>query len=320
MPTDEERETSENRCRNFVMKNLNFLISIIVTIVIVGIISNQVVQPMFSPRLSTFTVTEPLYVQSQIENKIEYYKVFKVSYEIEPALFGSMPQNLTISLPGKLNRDIFSPTSDIEFISQLREANPYANIMLPQKLNNDNFIDIEKLGGDLKVVIYTNGWDIKKFTLDLFFREQTEINEADKTSPIHRWWSTSTISPESPIIIENYYMSPIVYAILNRDDGKYMYELKALVLENKNDIEVRGYAIPIFDNTIRVCEGSVGLNIKGYKGGDYIDLDLFPHETRTILFFKTIPENTAIPSYRTINITSVWCGDLVNSFNRYFSV
>ncbi len=262
------------------------VLTLIIGFVFTGIITNQIAQPLMSPRLSTFTVTQPLYVQSFDDGPI-YYKIFKISYEIEPALFGLMPQILTINLPGKINSSM--PFEDIELIGKMRQANPYADVVADEefrKHEHKNFLSVSDLENKLNIGIFTNGRDVKSFTLNLYFRQKTEIEEISPSSPLHhKWWSKSTVFPEIPIVIEKY---PKENSYV-RYQGR-CFEIGRTVIENKYDIEIREYwfKLPIQideKDIVVICDGNFEVNRRWYEGKEnqYAVFDVDPNERKVIM-------------------------------------
>ncbi len=277
------------------------------------IITNQIAQPLIFPRLSTFSVTPTLYVQSQDsyydgEPQINYYKIFKITYTIEPALFRE-PQYLKLKLPGKL--DIFQPIHDIELITQMRELSPYANIILPEKLKGTNFISTNELNNELEVQINTNGLNVKSFFLNLYFREKTEVDTRRQTSSLHRWYSTSTVAPEKPIILDEHSTDRNIYGILYRENEKNAFLFWALTLTNKNEFDIREYWIHL-PKDARVCEGDSELSTRNFKESSYVAVDLTPQQSRKFLIFERINSSEIILPETIVNLTTLWCGDLSN--------
>jgi len=286
----------------------------VLTLILVGIISNQIAQPLISPRLSSFSVSRPLYVQSQIiDDKPVYYKVFKITYNIEPALFAPLPQNLTISLPGKSVTELdFVSAENVELITQLRETSPYADVLIHEILRNENFVDTSRLDNKLNISIKTNGWDVKSISLDLYFREKTEIEERSPSYSDYRWWSSSTISPESPIYVLRYGQS---LGFSKSLDGGYQ-QLNLVTIENINDIPIREYWLEVSNHVfIRVCDESVELSKAGLNDKMYVVFDLESHEKKNLTFIEYLGINPP-EGFRIYGTDSLECFFLTKSLKE----
>jgi hypothetical protein len=282
--------------------NWGKVVQFLVISVLGVIISNQIAQPLFFPRLSTFSISEPLYVQSDIENNEPvYYKVFKITYKIEPSLLPPQNQILTIELPGK-EKPFF--TKNIELITQLIQTSPYVSLPADMKTG---FNSTEDLNYKLNLNISTNGFNVKSFDFILFFREATDIDLEYRRDNWHNWWSSDTVYPEIPVVIEQYYSQS--KAIGTYENRTFSFEY--LYVTNKNDFPVKDFWIGSNSNTTRVCDGDVELSDRTIGNKRYFVISLDAHESLKLLTYDEVP-NGYFNRFtdKKINIDNFWCADL----------
>jgi len=269
-------------------KSWRWLTQLIITLIVIGFVSNELISPLISPRVSNIKIT-PLYIQSEQpqnpDDMIKYYTLFKVEYEIEfPYIL--MNNKLDLRLPGK---SIYQ-NRNIDLITSLQENNPYYEIDLSEEfLDRGSFLSYEKINGILPIKIKTNSREIKKIYAKFIIREINDIHGINFERSDHYWWTHSTISPieSTGNMVTHSYMSSIGFGIDQR--GKY-YRFYDLVVKSLTDLEIKGLRISVMERPI-FCDEGIELDKEYNK---YISIDLQPREIRHILAVSEVPETKKI--------------------------
>lgn len=180
--------------------------------------------------------------------------------------------------------------------------NPYADIILD---SNKDFISTKDLS-QVEIITSTNGFNVKTFSLDLYFRQKTDIEERSKETDSSPWYSSSTVSPEKPVILDINRGDYFTYGkLIDSSGNERFYSFSSIQVENRNDFEIRDYYIGIPLDS-RVCEHGLELNTRYDK---YLVVYLQPHENRQFITFNEVEKRSVIDS-RLINISSLCSDDL----------
>ena len=257
---------------------------------------NQIAQPLLGPRVDSFTIT-PLYIQSccsPFSPDFGYFKVFKVSYTIEPPLFGEDTE-ITLRLPNSKYDGNMAP-NPIDIITEFKQANPYSEILLE---------DGGQTKDKINVLIKPRGYDVKSLTVDLYFRQKLDDN-SDVLSGY--WWSKSTISPEFPVIqtFRNDVIGSFFY-------NTHYFEVHRIILQNKNNYEIRNLKLSIAgDQHKDFCYNENSPIPLEYQTFLMFDVVL-PKERSSLLYF----EDSKSPLIKTpnYNLTTLDCPTVMKMFS-----
>ncbi len=277
-------------------------------LIITGIISNQLVQPLFTPRLSDMQIT-PLYVQF-FEDGREYYTVHRVSYKIEAPVAPFFGNNIDLKVPGYFSpfEDdlIWYPSQKVYLIGSLYEHNPY--IKIPTKyFNRSTNIDLEDSNGKLRVSLDTGFFSTKEVNFNIYIMEKADIEMSNLAYPNHRWWNHQSVSPDHEYNIARYGQL-LGYATNTRykEDPNLDYHISEDRIKNMNDLPIRGFRVHVQEDYL-VCLDGIELNrIKECYGDTEfcVKLDLDPKETKTLLIQHTVPASSVSPNSVRINYSS----------------
>jgi len=258
---------------------------IILSLIIVGFISNQIVSPLVSPRVSNIKIT-PLYIQGMesetAKQDINYYILFDVEYEIEMPLF-LLYETLDLRMPGEQTHQ------NIDLITSFQENNPYYEINLDKELlEKGSFLPYDKINGKIPLIIKADSMEIKKINAHFIIREKNDLHQISFNKKGHYWWTDATISPikSSGNVVTEPYFSLIGYGL--NEHGHY-YGFYDIVIESLTDLEIKGLTIVARDK-LTYCDEGVEL----YKLYEHISIDLRPKEIKHILAVFEVPETTKI--------------------------
>lgn len=273
--------------------------NILITIIIAGILSNQVVTPLFYPRVSEIKIT-PLAIWGIEPNNptqaVHNYILFDVDYEIELPMDWRDEFHFSLRMPGKENyNDI------IALITPFQENNPYYEVDFSEELKSDNFISREQLEGQIPITIKANAWEIKKINAHFIIREKIDLTFSNIGRSDPYWWTDATILPIQSRrgIVTDPHGSLIGYGI---DQYGNYYRFYDWVIKSLTDLEIRGLRVPINENQI-LCDDSIRLDKEYDK---FVSIDLEPKETRHMLMFSRVkdPEREIRDSHFIFNFTS----------------
>lgn len=281
---------------NFDNKSWMWLTQLIITLIVIGFVSNELISPLISPRVSDIKIT-PLYIQSEQppnpKDGIKYYTLFQVEYEIEFPYF-LMYDKLNLRLPGK------SIYQNIDLITSLQENNPYYEIDLSEELLDwGSFLSYEKINGILPIKIKTNSREIKRIYAKFIIREINDIHGINFERSDNYWWTHSTISPieSTGNVVTHSHMSLIGFG---RNQWGDYYRFYDVVIKSLTDLEIKGLSISVTERPI-FCDEGIELN-KEYK---YISIDLQPREIKHMLAVSKVPETKKITETNVVfNFTS----------------
>ncbi|MBW2974769.1 hypothetical protein KY366_03550 [Candidatus Woesearchaeota archaeon] len=284
-----------------------FLIMLGITL----LITNQVVQPLFSPRISEMEIT-PLHIkleQSNDFNDIRYFGIYEVSYVIEtPFFYNNKP--IVVELPGRLDDSTFLE-KNAEWTSYYTLNHPYYIINLSKNLfkkirGNHGWIDIKLLERKIPLIIKPNAREMRKITVKFWLREEIDsLYRPHLTLQDSDWYSANQIAPtdfKRDFATEPEFI-PIGYAV--RKPYNSTYEFGLIKIRSLSDIEIENIAIETHD-VETVCDGVMPLKKVGKN--KYILTTLKPKETKTFFTLtsaKEIGKNKEIMDYDYVfNFTS----------------
>jgi hypothetical protein len=285
------------------------LIKIFVTLIFSYIIANQVVQPLFFPRISSITVTplfiqgNPLFENNSIYKNTDYYLVSKLTYKIDVPLFPCFPilgsDKISLELPRSISHQ-----NKIFLLSGFLESNPYITYIPPFYINS-SFISYEELGGQILIQIKKWGFDLRQIDVNLYVAEKLENPQPSLGASMPRWWSNENIQPFEQFQVTRGYGNLLGYMQLKDNETFVVYEY---FIKNLGNLKVRGYNDVIYGNEyFIVCEGNIQLF--GYPGKDsqVIFIDLQPGEMKRLLVIKKVDKRTILSDYPLYEIPTLHC-------------
>ncbi len=231
---------------------------LIVEILILGVIANQLIQPMFFPRISEMSVT-PQYVINFGDN---YELVSKHSYSIDLPLFPSTPLIGSNSLDLKLPPSRYGQEKYLLFI----ENNPYMHL---HDFDSKDSITYNKSTDRISVNFTTDAWHVKSLNTDLYISE--------KTGPVrcHVGYNRPPDGTDDFwLFCNNYKLDDYVHPV-----GTEYYRLKIHEIRNIWDLGIKGYKFDVNDDTARVCENNIELPIDDGS----VTFDLNPSDTKKLI-------------------------------------
>lgn len=246
-----------------------------------GILTNQLVQPLVSPRVEDISI-KPLYIQTMGEypKLPDYYAVFEVTYNIAIPLF-PFYRNITLKLPGE---DVTG--ENLYFITQMLRKNPYFNLGLDERFLG-TFLSYKGIAGSIPIIISINAFEAKKIDVKFLVAEKIDFNEASIAQSDFYWWTDTTIAPE--IINRNIITWPYG-SILGYGRRKPLGVFRSFhdeAIKNLANIEIRGHKIRVGKGSIWCYEG-IEQSTEHLEDGDYISIDLEPRETKHLLVLTPI--------------------------------
>jgi hypothetical protein len=279
-----------------------FIITFLVGTVLAIIITNQVVHPMFSPRLSEYT-SEPLYIQMKGDDG--YRLVVELSYTIEVPLF-PFKNSIIIRLPNK--EDPFANSDDIEISELNGKDNPYVRIPLFESTEQ-----IDKTLKSIELIIDSNGFEIKEVTQEIYLEEKlnSRITEGVIGWQSRYWYNDLALEPIIECNVLNSREDTIGYA---KWKDKF-YELRKKDFLNNCDLDVRGLQNILYDVDSFACDEQNSLE---YGNNKYIKFDIDAREEKRILIVKeigSVPEH--IKQSSIIEIQRTEHEDCFNFWNAY---
>ncbi len=268
--------------QNKLSKNINWLliVKIIIFIATIFIGIHQLVQPIYSPRIDSISIT-PLYVQSDSatwdKSEIQYYKVFKIKYDILPTLFFSSTINI------KLPQDTTLFTSVTGFV----EKNPYVEW-------SDKFpyvIDSNK-NKSISFRLTTSGLTVKEFPLTLFFREKVELECARLEFSNDKWWSETQTNPNEIPKIECSNIRKLGFGQI--EESGVVFSFSELIIRNRGELDIRGFIAETHlgdSPQIRFCEDNREMTeiFVEDRNLSRISIDLKSGETRRLMILMQEP-------------------------------
>ncbi|NYZ79474.1 hypothetical protein H0N99_04990 [Candidatus Micrarchaeota archaeon] len=284
------------------------IVGLVIT-VLAYFISNQAIQPIFSPRISDVK-SQPMYLYGgPVANgnggyDIEYFKISKLTYDIDTALFPNLPffersDNFSVELPGNA------------YLSLLRvEENPYVKVFTQESWYYSNG------GNNMTNTIYldidTNAFKVKSTSLDVYIGQEVDLNKmsCDATLIGRNYQSTSINVCETNI--------PAVKIGFFRLQDNAIYAVSDYTIKNFEDEEIRSYVIEP-QSGYSYCDKDTGLAVViMLNGKQYMSIDLEPHEIRHLRVISKweFPLSPAEQS-TAINFTSFpTCGVLWKGFGN----
>ncbi len=270
------------------------LLKLLLSITLVWFVSNELVAPIFSPRVSEITIT-PIFIQSMQPNTPEdpvyYYTIFDVRYDIEMPYF-KLIDSLNLRMPG---RDEYQ---NIDLITSLQENNPYYTIDLNETKLSGSFLSYKELNGKIPILIKANSREVKKISSHLIIREKNDLHSNSIVRSNHFWWTHTSIFPikSTGNDVTDAYGSLIGYGNLH---GTF-YSFYDIVIKSLTDLEIKGLYVPT--NLEIYCDNGVKLDKEFNK---YISIDLQPRETKHILGISRVTDNrTMLENSYKFNFTS----------------
>ena len=249
-----------------------------ITIFMIGFLSNELISPLFSPRIANIEIV-PLYIQGDDpetpDETVKYYTIFDVDYEIELPFF-PLINKFNLKLPGK------SRTQNIDIIISRLEIHPYYFIDLKEHLlSKGSFLPYDTIGGILPIRIKSSSREIKKIHIHLPVREENDLHHNTLGISDQYWWTHTNIFPiktTGNAVTE----SEMVFIGYGQDQNKNIFKFYDLIIKSLTNLEIKGLRIPITKNHT-FCSDGIKLN---KEFGRYISIDLNPREIKHILAYS----------------------------------
>lgn len=322
------------------------VIFLFITVFLLPILFNEVVQPLGSPRISTLS-TEALHIQSQVNEDEkgdltgDYYQISMVTYEVQPPRFSKNSwickypikllsvvdigcnDSLRIDFPKDV--EIFTPGSGFW------EENPY--ITVPEEEPPFNQIFINSRDCDhIFVKVGTTATIVKTVPFKLYRREKISMSCSDPGYSGGFRWSIYRSSLEE---VPRVYCSARPFArgwLEIAPNRKIMYDFYELVLSNRGNLDIRGFMtnVPIYTKYTEVCEDNENVNLIG--DGDkrrHIRIDLKGGETRRMVILNQFSEDKSEEEFSRVgrqkefNFTLAGCNgnwDVANALQSNLNV
>lgn len=250
----------------FSKKHSYFIIGTIIGTFMLGLISNQAIQPLFTPRISETSVT-PQYVINFGDN---YEIVFKHSYIIDLPLFPSTPLTPLI---GSNELDLKLPQTNVgqEKYILFIENNPYMQLLYD--FDSEGRITYNKSTDVISANFTTDAWQVKSLNINLYLSEK--IGQVWCYQDYNR---PPNVTDEFPLdfrLFCNDYLGDYVYDL---NEKKY-YVLNIHEIRNIGDLGIKGYKYYVDDDAVQVCEKDIKLNIDDNINRKWVTFDLNSGET-----------------------------------------
>ena len=234
----------------------------VITIIIALFITNQIVQPLFSPRVTNMDIT-PLYIQSSDK---DYYLVAKVSYLIDVPLF-PVDRSINLFLPG-----------NAQLNTQFKEDNPHITVDIFEKIEGvKNFESLKSIS----VSVNTDGFKNKQLTSNFYIVEKLDkerlVGRGNIGYSDNYWWNWLSISP----IIECMVTTPDRSFVGYGTYGDRKFSFTQIQIRNNCDLEIKGYRMRSDDSEL-ICDDDVELAV----GDGYVSFDINPRETKRLILVK----------------------------------
>ncbi len=246
------------------------------------LITNQIVQPLWSPRISEMTIS-PLYIQLDTADQLnppKYYGVYKVSYRIQNPLL-RRNTSLNLQLPGRTKESSFREPSDAQWIFYYQVQDPHYIIDITEeeirkKRDSRGFIDIADL--TIPIVLQKSGLKQRETSIELFLREETSAGHIDYSFSNPGWYSDNKVMPT--FFNGEFYTQPKSTSLgfaINKYTNR-TYEVGLITLKSLTDVRVNSLAINGAEKDW-ICAGPVELS----KQSGHVLVELAPHQTINLI-------------------------------------
>lgn len=272
-------------------------------------ISNEVIQPIFSPQIRDLEI-KPLFIQSQESDTKDliYYTVFEAKYKVALPLFSIFPKSkeIDLKLPGKEDRAL-----DLDVIISFQENSPYYKINLPEKELYGSFLNYQKINSKIPIKILSDADEIKEVDIKIIFRERTEMDFSSPRYSMPYWWTVNTVYPigNDKEIVKWGYNNLLGYGKWKPFNNYYaFYDFK---IQSATDLKIKGLGINVQDE-YEFCDGEIKL----FKSYGRISIDLEPREIKHILVLNRI-ENQDIISDKDFKFDFESQSECIGQFVKY---
>lgn len=293
---------SENETKKSKGESLLKLVPLISLIALIAF--NFLIHPIIGPpRISTVDIECP-YVQSEIAQSINYYKVCQVTYTIKPA-FIPIFLSTELIIPGDHDR-----TNGVEWNTGRREINPDIEINLPREKLEKNFLSVKDIQGRIPIIVRSN------FKVESI-KQSIEIREYIRVTERTFWWSDSSIKPNLQVSIDRY--SQFVGCLLGEISNK-TYSVDELRLKNTGDIKFLDYNEKFASWVDKVCYDGKELDLYGNNNNTYFisSLELSPGDEKIlILIYERPPEDPCKKEYIKGNLSRMVCFEAWNAYKKF---
>ena len=273
-------------------------ILVIITI-IGGIISNQLIHPLFFPRVNKVTV-EPLFIQLRDDNN-KFYTVFKVNYHIDVPLFPLYKvfgTYFNLDAPGFKESTDF-PKCNIFWLGTFYANQPYVD--LPEKFK-ENWVNLDEINGKIQINLPLF-FNVKSVEFSGYLAEETVLREQELTISNYYWWNYQCIDSSQPYAITRPEWQLLGYG--EKLDSNTLFRFYEVRVKNLNNLEVRGYRITLRPYTnSRVCYDFYSVEKIMCGNNDCISIDLEPKETKKFLVLEIIKPEEIKDKNVKLNFTS----------------
>jgi len=284
-----------------IKRHWKFLIMLVISVAI----SDQIVHPLFFPRMSSVTVT-PLFIQgnpffenNSVYNNTDYYLVSKLTYRIDVPLFPISGNKISLELPRSISHQ-----NKIFLLSGFLESNPYITYITPFYMNS-SFISYEELSGGIVIQINKNGFDLRQIDVNLYVAEKLENPQPSLGISMPLWWSSENLQPFEQFRVTTGYGNLLGYIQLKDNETFAVYEY---FIKNLGNLEVRGYNDRIYGNEYSiVCDGSIHLFGYPGKNSQVISIDLQPREMKRLLVIEKVDKRAILSEYPLYEIPILHC-------------
>lgn len=265
-------------------QNISKLIAFFVGVILIGgIITNQIIQPIFTPRISEIKF-EPMYVQYLRDIGNNWYEVNKVTYSIEVPLFPNF--KLLGKTLGK-NTTILKFPNSIKINKHLKNKNPYIYVPLFED-RDSNFIDTNSI----KIILHTDAWMNRNLEQIFYIYNPTDMKISGFSDPVDFQWNFQELNSGYPCNIIKTNKKLVGFG---QSDSKY-YRFYIQSIKSRCNLDIRLFPLEIIkENYQTIClnENKVIPNDR-----NEIIIDISPKEIKNILFIEDPlnqhPENAIV--------------------------
>ena len=271
---------------------LRWWISFIVTLFVSGLLANQLVQPLFSPRISDYNIA-PMYIQSlRDDEKVDYYVVSMATYSIDvPLLRSNTKRNLRL-ISGHKDYDYYLQ-SNMDLICHLQEDSPYVLLDYKGVCKNSNYVDIKDINAKITAKIIPNGFEIKNVKSILYIREKLDyVSESNIARDDPTWWTTSIIHP-SGIKRDLVSRGSRLLGLGILEDNNVTFKFTELVIKNEADLPIKGYKVKVDLNEKsynEVCYDGMRLSTERIRDDEYLSVNLEKGQSKKFLVIDKADE------------------------------
>ena len=276
---------NDKRTNNHVGWSLTIL-GIVITIIFTGIIANQLVQPLFEPRVSDIKYNLASFncVVNPEDEEVKCYGIFELQYEIEfPLILYNNIIDLHLPRPKE--------PGNLQIMCDYKKIKPYFNEI--DFCEDNSFVNFDKINYTIKLNLMTTALRVRSDTYSLIIRDEVDLSPGNPAFNEPVWYSQNSISPlEVPKKI--FTKGPILeVGYLEIKPSNSYYIIYKLSIKSLVDSWING--LPINSQTGGkdydfVCDEDIKLGIVQEKDIHVFITQLGPREEKYFLALSRISQ------------------------------